>query len=189
MFEQFLKHFPPAEDCTALNQSYLAEYESILPDELTGLYTSTGTGKYGKGLIEIIRPGTFTGTLETWLGKKTPDYLPVAISAFGYLYYYRKLTEEDDDVCELNPHYRSINTIAESVVESIDGFFNNYLTSDETRTKALKSDLFEAAHRKHGLLKPGEIYCFVPALCLGGSESAESLNAEVHLDLLFQAGL
>lgn len=163
------------------------KFKEQVPDALIELWEECGLGKYGEGLIELIDPDQYRATLRTWLGKETPNYTPIALSAFGDLFYFRKLTETDEDVCILEGHYRAINTCT----WSLESFFNSYLTDPGIQDEILRRPLFEAALGKLGPLHAGEAYYFVPALALGGAESEEFLekgNAAVHLDLLFQLG-
>ncbi|TVX96273.1 T6SS immunity protein Tdi1 domain-containing protein [Cohnella terricola] len=181
--DKFLKTFPPDYFVKPIRD----KLPSSLPVPLLGLFEKIGAGKYRKGIIEIVDSEEYRPTLETWLGRKAPNYFPLALSAFGDLYYYRKLTDTDEDVCVLSPHYRSINTC----VWSLNSFLNEYLTDDEVIKSKLREDLFMKSVNKLGALDVGEIFYFEPALILGGAEELQFVSkgkAKVHLDILFQIG-
>lgn len=187
-FDNFIKTFSPGKNCTPLNPDTIDKYRETIPETLTAFWKNYGAGKYGDGIIEVVNPGDYLPALETWLGREVPAYVPLCISAFGELFYYRKLSESDEDVCILDPHYRSINTCT----WSLDEFFEEYLTDEGIIEELLRKELFHSSIAKLGEIKPGEIFLFSPALCLGGAEEIQYVSkgrADVHLDLLFQAGM
>ena len=176
-----------ASNVRPLTSEVVQKYVGKVPESLVQLWQTSGIGKYNNGLVELINPEEWNDTLWTWLGREVENYVPIALSAFGELFYYRKLTPDDEDVCLLDPHYRQITTC----IWSLEGFFNDYLIESEVIQEISKNNLFQEAFQAKGSLKNGEIYYFVPALALGGSESLECIDkgdAKVHLDLLFQLG-
>jgi len=186
ILENFLGKFKPTATVKATDAT-VDKYKDIVPEGLMELWTIHGFGKYNNGYLEIINPDDYSDTLGNWLGKRVDTYVPIALTAFGDLYYYRKLTDTDEDVCILEPHYRKIDVC----VWSHDEFFNEYLCDERIHDGELRGELFKQAVEKLGELKNGEIYYFVPALILGGGEEIEHVdkgNAAVHLDMLFQMG-
>lgn len=184
--DKFLKRFRPVR-CNKAEKSLIDEYISLAPDCLQNLWSNYGFGKYGDALIEIINPNEYNDILWKWLGKKKNNYIPIAMSAFGDLFYYRKLSEAEEDVCMLSPHYRKIKTC----VWNLCDFFNEYLTDREIIYEILRYQLFQQAERKLDELIAGEIYYFVPAIIIGGSEEITHLDigkAKEHFDILFNMG-
>jgi hypothetical protein len=180
----FLKTYSPTL-AKPVTQEILDKYKDKVPASLLELWQKHGFGKYNDGLLELINPDEYQQTLETWLGKKIPQYLPIAITAFGDLFYYRKLTPDDEDICLLETHYRNISTCT----WNLNDFFNEYLLEEDILSDILRNDLFQQSLKKCGPLEIGEMYCFVPALAIGGAEEVEYVekgNARVHMDLLFQ---
>lgn len=170
---------------TKASKDVVLKYKNILPKYLINIWEETGFGKYNNGLIEIINPDEYQNTLELWLGKKVDNYIPIALSAFGRLFYYRKLTEADEDVSVINPHYKEIDVC----VWSLQSFFDDYLCQEDVMQFELQKELFTQAVDVHGALKSGEMYYFVPALPLGGAESIDYIqkgNSIVHLSFLLQ---
>lgn len=180
----FLECYPPS-NTTPAPKEMLLKYKDILPYGIIQIWHQHGFGKYGEGIIEIIDPEHYMDAMETWLGKRPSNYVPIAVTAFGELFYYRKLTMNDEDVCMIDPHYSQISTCC----WSLDEFFNEWLCLDDIRDEILRSHLFQEACKKLGTLRTRQIYLFEPALPLGGSGELDSLgkgDCAVHLQLLFQ---
>ena len=180
----FITHFPPTQ-VDPVDPEVIAKFQSVLPDYLISLWKEHGFGKYGDGLLELVNPDDFQSPLGTWLAKNPPNYFPIATSAFGHLFYYRKLSEQDEDVCMVDPLYVNIVTC----VWSLEEFFEGYLCDDEVQQMILRKPLFNQGIAKLGPLARHEIFLFQPALAAGGAEKVEYLglgNCQVHLEILFQ---
>ena len=168
-------------------ESILQKYAEDLPQILIDLWKEEGWGNYNNGLIQTINPEEYKNTLWTWLGREVDNYTPFALDGFGNLFYYRKLTETDEDVCMLLAHYRSIETVS----WSLGSFFNSFLCDDEMLEDLMWKSLHEEAVKKLGENKINESFHFAPALAIGGAPElsfVEKGNTIVHLDILFQMG-
>lgn len=119
-------------------------------------------------------------------GEEDKSRIPIALSAFGDIFYYRKLSEEgDEDIAFIDPHTSQTAVLT----WSLEDFFNDWCCDPETITDVLQNPLMEKAHKKCGALGNEEIYYFVPALRLGGNRSIENVkkgNAQAHLSILLQ---
>lgn len=187
LFDEFLKKFPPDSDLEKPSEEVLDGLSGILPDELLDFWEKYGFGNYGQGIIKVINPLDYMDSLYTWLGKEDFSKIPILITGFGDIFYFRILSEDENDVCLLDIHYREINVCA----YSFEDFFEDFITDDEIIEEVLKKDLFMESLKNKGILKNNEIFCFVPALILGGSETAENTDkaqADVHQLLLFDLG-
>ena len=183
--QAFIEKHQPGKDLQKAAQSEIDQYSTRLPVSILELWRGYGFGSYSGGLIRLINPEIYNYTLYTWLGKKNDKRIPLALSAFGELFYYRDLGSGAEDVSMLNVHYKSVDVCS----WSLKGFFNEYLCDDDIIGEILRQKLFQEALQKHGPLKNDEIYSFIPALALGGAAELEYIkkaNALVHLDLLFQ---
>ncbi|HEX7715341.1 MAG TPA: T6SS immunity protein Tdi1 domain-containing protein [Bacillota bacterium] len=183
--QAFIEKHRPEQDLQKVNQSKIDEYSTRLPACILELWQDYGFGSYSAGLIRLIDPEIFNEILYTWLGKKNDKRIPIALSAFGELFYYRDLDNGAEDVSILKVHYKSIDVCTWSLKD----FFNDYLCDDEIIEEVLRQELFRKALEKYGPLKDDEIYSFVPALVMGGAAEVEFIkkaNALVHLDILFQ---
>ncbi|WP_375580443.1 T6SS immunity protein Tdi1 domain-containing protein [Marivirga tractuosa] len=173
------------ENTVAISDDIIKAYEAKVPPYLIDLWKSKGLGRYSNGLIELINPKDFEPTLWTWLGREVENYVPFAISSFGELFYYRKLTEEDEDVCMIDIQYRQV----EVVEWSLESFFEDFLTDKENREEWLRETLLNKAIAQHGHLAKNEVFTVTPILTLGGEMKLEYLkkgNAQVYLDIVFQ---
>lgn len=185
MLENFKSNYQPAEDCIPASAEVIERYKDKVPESLIEIWKTSGFGKYNDGLIEFINPADFEDSLWTWLGREVPNYVPFAISGFGELFYYRRLTEVDEDVCIIDIQYREIKTL----IWSMKGFFEDLLLDQEDRNIWLRENLFKEAFKQLGKLEKHEVFTFVPILAFGGAEEVEYLqkgNAPVYLDLVFQ---
>jgi len=183
--KKFNEVFRIEQNRSPVSDSIIQEYEDKVPQFLINLWKSNGFGKYNNGLIELINPKDFESTLWTWLGREVENYVPFAITGFGELFYYRKLTEMDEDVCMIDIQYRNVETI----VWNLESFFEDFLTDEENRKEWLRETLFEKAITEQGNLIENEIFTFTPILALGGGMETKYLekgNAQVYQDVVFQ---
>lgn len=185
MLEQFNNHYQAVSNNTIASEELVNEYKEKIPSLLVDIWQTTGFGKYNDGLIEIVNPKEYEAVLWTWLGKQVPNYVPFAITGFGELLYYRKLTETDEDVCMIDIQYRKIETL----VWSMESFFEDFLIDEEEKQTWLREELFVNAISEKGHLEKGEIFTFTPIFAMGGTEELKCLdkgNAAVYQDLVFQ---
>jgi hypothetical protein len=189
--QKFIEKHQPGPGCQPTDSEKISRYKDHLPETLLELWKEAGFGLYGDGLIQIIDPDIYRENLRGWLMREEEDMsrLPIAISAFGDLFYYRKLSEDDDeDVSFIDPH----TSEGGDLVWSLEEFFNQWCCDEEIIGNFLTEDMFREAASRKGLLEQNQIYYFVPALRLGGSRSLEHTdrgNAVVHLDILLQLAL
>lgn len=184
MLEKFNKYYKADVDNSIASEELIVKYKEKVSSLLIDIWRTTGFGKYNKGLIEIINPEEYKNNLWTWLGREVENYTPFAITGFGELLYYRKLTETDEDVCMIDIQYRKIETLA----WSLESFFEDFLINDEYRKMWLREDIFLNAISENDNLQKGEVFTFVPVIALGGSEEINYLkkgNAVVYQDLVF----
>ncbi|MNJ91997.1 GAD-like domain protein [compost metagenome] len=185
MLEKFKAHVQPDANCTPASEEIIQKYQEKIPESLIEIWKTSGFGKYNDGLIEFVNPADFEDNLWTWLGREVPNYVPFAISGFGELFYYRKLTETDEDVCLIDIQYRKIETL----VWSMEDFLDSFLCDEEDRNMWLRENLFKDALAKNGKTEKHEVYTFTPILAFGGAEEVAYLqkgNAQVYQDLVFQ---
>jgi hypothetical protein len=185
MLEKFKNYYQPSSNCVIVSELMIKEYEGKVPNLLIDIWKTTGIGKYNDGLIELINPKDFEPNLWIWLGKEFTNYVPFAITGFGELFYYRKLTETEEDVCLVDIQYRKIEVLN----WNMESFFEDFLTNEEDRNEWLRQELFEIAISAKGNLLKNEIFTIVPILALGGATTLTNLqigNAQVYQDLVFQ---
>lgn len=183
--QNFLTKHPPFGERTMPDEALLNKYKVTVPTILLDFWKESGFGKHSNGLFEFINPTEYEDTLALWLGLHNPARVPIMLSAFGELFYYRKLTDTDEDVSVIDVHYKDIQVVNWSLTD----FIETDLCDDDFLNNFLDFPLFQEALAKEGNLEKGEIYSFVPALALGGAKEigyVQKVNATVHLDFLFQ---
>jgi len=174
-------------DVSAASPGTIDRWTGILPGCLLELWTVHGFGSYGGGLIQLVDPADYAESLGGWLGRAgSDDRVPIALTAFGTMLYYRRLGQEGEhDIAYIDPHRAAAGVVSWDA----ESFFNETLLDDGTAAPLLDRALFDAVKARLGPPDPGEMYCFVPALRLGGGGAADSVqrvNAAVHLDILLQ---
>ncbi|MDF1550239.1 MAG: DUF1851 domain-containing protein [Bacteroidales bacterium] len=188
MLKKFKEFYKPAGNCIQPNAEIVNEYKNKVPELLIELWKSNGFCKYNEGLIEIVNPKDFESVLWTWLGREVENYVPIVITGFGELIYYRKLTETDEDVCMIDIQYRKIETL----VWSLESFFEDFLTDSKNRKEWLREPLFNQAIKEKGPLLNNEVFTIAPVFALGGAAELKYLkkgNAQVYQDIVFQMTL
>jgi hypothetical protein len=192
--QAFLSRFPADEGARPASTSteLLEQFRGVLPDSLLALWVETGLGWYGEGLLQLVSPLDYLDTLAGWLARDLSDLtrVPVALTAFGKLVYYRRLGEDAEDVSVLDPHRPGGG--AEVLAWSLQDSFNEALCDPEVQENMLDREVARQAAARLGKLKPGEMFFYRPALMLGGSDDLDSVgkgDAAVQLDFLLQLAL
>lgn len=188
--QNFLAHYTPTQTTPAA-PALIEAYRGLLPDALLELWRTAGIGQYNSGLLSVIDPDRYKEMLWGWLMREEedPSRLPIALSAFGSIFYYRRLSDEgDEDVTLINPH----TSEGAVLVWSLEDFFNETLCDPEFIEDTLEAPLFREALAINGPLATDQMYCYLPALRLGGSPSANALDrgdAATHLNFLLDLAL
>lgn len=187
----FLRQFPP-HHAAPVPADVLDRYAERLPEPILALWRAGGFGTYGGGLLEVIDPGEYQEILNGWLGLRDASQtrIPFLRSAFGVLFYWRRLGErqpdgtyEAYDVAYLNPH----DAYSDVSAWDAEAFFKALTepgAEDEYDPFGLWPDVQGRAPAE---LRPGVMYGFTLALRLGGDWEAANLSpmqAREHLLLL-----
>ena len=118
--QTFINKFSVDQAGNTVSFETVKKYQAYLPEALLELWQNHGFGFYGNGLLQIINPELYQDVLWSWLMKDQPDMtrLPIAISAFGLVFYYRLLSEDgDEDVSFIDPHNSDIGVTAWSLTD------------------------------------------------------------------------
>lgn len=188
VLQPFVDRHPPHGEMKKADAATLERYRGLLPEALLELWREVGFGFYGGGLIQVIHPDTYRQILWKWLLLDEEDWsrLPIALTSFGEILYYRNLSFDDaEDVSWVNPHLSEIEVVA----WSLDEFFNAWLGAEETVDSFLQPKRFARALESRGPLEPDEMYYFMPALRLGGNANTGAIergDAAVQLEILYQ---
>ena len=187
LIDNFVKVYTPGTELTKPDETLLNFANQMLPPEIVYLWQEYGFGDYGNGLIKVVDPRDYMQSLYSWLGTQDFHKIPIMVSAFGDIFYYRKLDEEENDVSMLNIHYRKTEVCA----WSYELFFKSFITDPEIQENVLRKSLFDQAVATLGTLKHNEAFFFVPALVLGGGEDIKYVkkgDASTHQLVLLQIG-
>jgi len=187
LIDNFVKEYTPGKDLKKPDDKLLEFANQMLPEEIVYLWEEYGFGDYGDGLIKVVDPRDYMHSLYSWLGGQDFNKIPIMVSAFGDIFYFRRLEEGENDVSLLDIHYRKIDVCTYSYEE----FFEDYILDPEIKEDILRKDLFDQATAKLGSLKHNEAFFFVPALVLGGGEDIKYVNkgdASTHQHLLLELG-
>lgn len=187
LITNFVKAYAPGKELGKPDETLLEFAKQMLPPEIVYLWTEYGFGDYGDGLIKVVDPRDYMDSLYSWLGSQDFHKIPIMVSAFGDIFYYRKLENDENDVSLLDIHYRRIDVCTYSYEE----FFEKYISNAEIKEKVLRKGLFDQAVEKLGSLKYNEAFFFVPALVLGGGEDIKYVSkgdAYTHQHLLLELG-
>ena len=185
--DKFIKKYKPGENLQKPDEEILNFGRQMLPKEIVELWEDHGFGEYGDGIIKVVDPREYMNSLYSWLGRKDLSRIPIIVTAFGDIFYYRKLTDSENDVSMLNIHYRR----TEACGSSYQYFFERYLLDKGVIKKVLRADLYKQAVKKFGRLGYQDIFFFTPALVLGGGEDIKYIekgNGAVHQMVLLAIG-
>ena len=187
LIDNFVKTYAPGTELTKPDDELLNFANQMLPPEIVYLWQEYGFGDYGGGLIKVVDPRDYMHSLYSWLGGQDFHKIPIMVSAFGDIFYYRKLDDTENDVSLLDIHYRK----TEVCTWSYEEFFESYILDPDIQEDVLRKSLFDQATEKLGALQHNEAFFFVPALVLGGGEDIKYVkkgDASTHQHLLLQIG-
>ncbi|TKT75914.1 GAD-like domain-containing protein [Aquamicrobium sp. LC103] len=154
--DRFVKTHPPSRQVSRASAELIAAYDGRLPASLLELWRRKGLGFYGELQLALIDPRPWQAVLDRWI-VSPPDAvtrIPIATTPFGMLFYYRKLTETDEDVAYIDP----ISNETRDLAWSLDDFFNKTLCDHDFIEAFVSPALVEAACKECGLLATGEVY-------------------------------
>ena len=152
----FIRCQPKHSGNIKASRALLETFEDRLPSELLELWKKHGFGFYGKQQFQLIAPTLWQDTLDRWIVTSVDaiERIPIALTPFGTILFYRKLSATDEDIATLDPVYRSSEILTYNLVE----FFNNFMCNKESSDNLLRSDLIKTASQEAGLLTIGESY-------------------------------
>jgi hypothetical protein len=152
-------------------------------------------GRYAGGMLLVTEFGAHDEQMSPWLLGRIEGRRAIGRTAFGDLVIFRDLrarakelglpdADKAGDIALIDVHYKRMTMVAESaeaLLESLD--------RPDWQKAYLRADLYRKAKKRLGDYGEDECFFFVPALALGGSEDAASVdrgNWLVHQDILFQ---
>jgi hypothetical protein len=152
-------------------------------------------GRHAKGMALITEPGALDEEMTAWLMGNTDGRRSIGRTAFGDILVFRDLrarakelgmpdADRACDVAMIDIHYKRMSMLGPSV-----GDFLESLDDPKWQRAFLRAELYAKAKKRLGDYRDDECFYFVPALALGGSEDAKSVERGkwlVHQALLLQ---
>lgn len=153
---QFIKKHPPSRQLRPADKALLAAYQGILPEPLLALWRRKGLGLYGSRQIALIDPSQWQPVLDRWIVSPADaaQRIPIALSPFGVLFYYRRLSPDAEDVACLDPVSKATQVLSWSLTD----FFNAALCNDEVLDALIPVDMLQVARDSCGALAAGQVY-------------------------------
>ncbi len=179
-FETFEREFGPPIDCRAVSPADLQKYEKRLPAAVIAEWRRSGLCAWGEGLLRLTHPDQLAGIPQEWLDPKPKEGLVFLRTAFADLYFW-----DEGAVFSLDVHYGRVS----QVTSDVELFFDAVLCDERVQERSLRRPIYREALKRLGPPADDECYAFVPALALGGTETAESVQRvklREHLDILRQ---
>ena len=161
--DPFLRAYPPQRDVAKPPAALVDAYRERLPAALVEVWERHGLGFYGRRQeLCLVDPSLWQPVLDRWI-VSPPDAvarIPIAITAFNAIIYYRRLTATDEDISALDPTDRSMNVLNWSLLD----FFNTSMLDKDAADALVKADWLEVGRKDAGPLKPGEVFEADPVL-------------------------
>lgn len=158
----FIAAHPPHAANHPADAALIKRYENLLPAALLELWREHGLGYYGERAICLINPETWQAAFDLWVnpGQDETKRIPVMMTPFGTLLYYRKLTDTDEDISALDVIERDVNVVGWDFVECL----NEEFTNDEWLDDLISKELLDYAAKIAGMLEAGQVYQLDQAL-------------------------
>jgi len=153
---RFVRAHPPSRHVASASEDLVAAYQGRLPASLLELWRRKGLGLYGDRQLALIDPRQWQAVLDRWI-VSPPDAvqrIPIAMTPFGILLYYRKLTATDEDVVGFDPVSKTMDVLT----WSLDDFFNRFLCDRKPLDTLIPPRMAQVAREECGPLAPGEVY-------------------------------
>jgi hypothetical protein len=152
-------------------------------------------GRHADGLLLVTQPGALDAEMSGWLMGQTAGRRSIGRTAFGDFVVFRDLrdrareagqpdAETACDIAMIDIHDKAMAVLADSV-EGLLAAIDRH----DWQEAFLRRSLYRDAKPRIGDFADDECFGFVPALAIGGSgdaESVERMNWRVHQELLRQ---
>ncbi|WP_354112032.1 GAD-like domain-containing protein [Bradyrhizobium sp. S3.12.5] len=174
-----------------------ARYVDRAPRALIRFWLEHGRGAYFDGLYWLCDPEPFDSVLELIFNGdeefSPSDMTVVAYTAFGDLkVWHRRRRQMNVSLLEsavFNPPASAWHDRRTGQPFSEDFSVSSLASTGRWAFGPEDHEFFAAAVARHGMLEPGEVYGFFPALQLGGAYKVENLKrvrAAEHFQILAQ---
>ncbi|MBF7142673.1 MULTISPECIES: GAD-like domain-containing protein [Pseudomonas] len=190
VFARFIEKLGNVIDRVDVPASAIERYQGKLPKLWLEYWAEHGWCGYGNGIFWIVNPQDYEGVVAAWLEgtelENRDKYHVIARSAFGQLYLWGERTGPSVTIVSVYSRCSIQDfTISE---DTMDREVHGFLLTTEVEYNDL-DNMFDRARKRLGMLQHDEMYGFVPAVMLGGSDTFENLKkvkAVEHLMILSQ---
>jgi len=180
VMQRFIDSHPPEDKRQPISYERIAAWCGYVPASLIELWSCCGFGFYGKSQLCLLNPDEWLPILNRWITptESIAERVPVLLSPFGDLFYYRRLPGEED----ISVIY--IDTFEVAVINfSLEEFFNGTLCNSNQLRNLMPAQL-DRIQKRYGLLAHNQIYRKVPP-AKGQPVSVEKVSAHLaHAQLL-----
>lgn len=154
--QAFVTAHPPHPDNQRPTAAQLARYAELLPAPLLELWREHGLGYYGERRLWLLAPEQWQAVVDQWVshGEDEVPRIPILKTPFGTLLYYRKLSDEDEDISALNIFEQTIDQLSWDLLEC----FNEQFTDEDGFDDLVSSADYEHARQTAGVLAAGQVY-------------------------------
>ncbi len=205
-FDNFynFKGFGPAIKATMPTKETLEFFKGKLPERLLEYWQEYGFCGWAEGIFWLVNPQDYHDILQTWLqdtefAKRAESgvdsYYVIGRSAFGDLIVWGTTSGQSLDISSNygmifpSDYLEKLRVRGED--RQIELFFATMRKEPLDEKDVNEKLLFERAYNNLGPLNDDEMYAFVPALALGGTNKLENLKkvkAIEHLNFLADLG-
>ncbi|MBI1762149.1 MAG: DUF1851 domain-containing protein [Acidobacteria bacterium] len=172
--ESFLQAFGPGEcyrDYSAADEARLGER---IPPVMREILSKEGWCSYKEQVLWLCDPDDWRNAAAAWFAN-SPHAQVLARTAIGDLFVW------DEGVFWFVMVHESLIMMT---VGDADRFFSRMLTASDFAPQTYLPGLVRKARKKAGALAWDEMYTYVPALALGGSESSSRIERVKALEAL-----
>jgi hypothetical protein len=158
----------------------IKKYQNILPEQLLQLWQEHGWQSYAQGFLRTVDPDDYQTTIQDWSWLVSSKAVLFLITGMGDFFAWDNF----------EAYYVGVNYgWKKELTGNIRILFDFSLQRDDYLEEGLNSDVYKKALPKLGAPKVDECYAFVPAMALGGSGEANTLQKvklREHLAFLAQ---
>lgn len=152
----FVRAHPPHSGNLHPSSTLLDRYESLLPSSLLELWRTHGLGYYGELRLCLLDPDLWQAALDQWISNHDDGVprIPMLMTPFGVLLYYRRSLDESEDICALDILERDVYELSSDLLEC----FNHEFTDPQWLNDLVSLEAFEHATKTAGALSQGQVY-------------------------------
>ncbi|AOM41031.1 hypothetical protein A9255_10855 [Xenorhabdus hominickii] len=183
-FEAFIKEMGEATQYKSVPDEEIEKWRGILPDRLLLYWEVEGWASYKNGLFRIVNPNDYADIMQLLMERAQFEpkdtYHVIAVSGLGDLLLYGEETGINTSITsDYNTILREKCCFFKKDKSELDydirlffedmGFFS-------LENSAYTNGVFDKAIEIHESLNDNEIFCFEPAIYLGGEVSLENIR-------------